>query len=296
MGHFSDYVDNHGNRFYCTNTKLKICGHIVENYKYAKDFIIGDKPKFYGEKKDKENKTTHTFEEIQAIKASRARRKLIDYVNSNSWMWTSKSGRPYPPVFLTLTFAEDIKDVEMANYEFTKFIQRLNTFFGFKKVAEIKYVGVIEFQDKNRDGVVHYHIIFFNLPYRKNNKAMIENIWTNGFIKLKALYSVKNVGFYLCKYMTKNHYDSRLKNKKTYFTSRGLKKPRVEYIEEMIHELLHMIPSDTLEVERKDVPCGYLAYMDYQRYNLKNYPQKKQDLLDFLDHYYYDEEKGLLFN
>ena len=55
--------------------------------------------------------------------------------------------------FVTLTFRENIKDVKVANSLFKAFIRRLK-----KVYKELLYVSVIEFQDKNNRGAVHYHI------------------------------------------------------------------------------------------------------------------------------------------
>lgn len=45
--------------------------------------------------------------------------------------------------FVTLTFAENIKDVKLANKQFHLFIKRLKRIY-----PELKYLTVVEFQDK----------------------------------------------------------------------------------------------------------------------------------------------------
>jgi len=134
-----------------------------------------------------------------------AKKKFIDLVNSN----------PDLNKFLTLTFHENLQDIEKANYEFKKFIQRLERLY-----PHLKYVCGIEFQKR---GAVHYHIIT-NLPYIDVN-YLAEKYWGNRFIKLNRIDHVDNLGKYISKYLTKAYEDIRLTNKKKYFSSRNLLRP-----------------------------------------------------------------------
>jgi len=116
-----------------------------------------------------------------------------------------------------LTFKDNVTDLKSANYEFTKFIQRVN--YNYK--IKLKYSVVIEFQKR---GAVHYHCVLYNLTEKINIKEL-SKIWGHGFIKINAIDKVDNVGAYVCKYMTKTD-DDRLKGKKMYFNSRGINKPQ----------------------------------------------------------------------
>ncbi len=135
------------------------------------------------------------------VNLMRARREIRNYINSNDGYYP-----PYKSTFLTLTFRENLTDIKKANNHFKKFILRLN----YKTGHKIKYITVIEFQKR---GAVHYHTIFFNLPFRTD----LQTIWGQGYIKIKALEKVDNVGAYICKYLQKEHYDDRLQGKKKYF-------------------------------------------------------------------------------
>lgn len=123
--------------------------------------------------------------------------------------------------FLTLTFGNgmgfDITDVQACNGYFRKFVLRLK-----RRYPGFKYVAVIEFQDKNGRGAVHYHMIC-NLPYIK--KEELAEIWAGGFIKVNAIDKVDNVGAYVIKYMTVDMDDKRLAGQNAYLHSRGLEKP-----------------------------------------------------------------------
>lgn len=123
--------------------------------------------------------------------------------------------------FVTLTFGEvpglDIRDVQACNHYFMRFVDRLR-----RKYPGFRYVAVIEFQDKNGRGAVHYHMIC-NLPYVK--KEELASIWAGGFVKVNAIDKVDNVGAYVIKYMTVDMDDKRLAGQNAYLHSRGLDKP-----------------------------------------------------------------------
>lgn len=125
--------------------------------------------------------------------------------------------------FMTLTFKENIIDIEYTNNELKKFLKRLNYFFYHQKKQVLKYIATWE---KQKRGAIHYHIIFFDFPYIKKHR--LEEIWGHGFIKINRIKvdSQENVGRYVSKYFSK---DLELKEhrKKAFFTSQNLKKPKV---------------------------------------------------------------------
>ena len=121
--------------------------------------------------------------------------------------------------FLTLTFRENIQDIERANREFTLFIKRLKRYL---KNQQLKYIATWELQQR---GAIHYHLVLFSVPYIKNDK--LSELWGNGFIKInKIKETVKNeaVGVYITKYFVKD-LEKKANQKKAYFCSRNLIKP-----------------------------------------------------------------------
>ena len=122
--------------------------------------------------------------------------------------------------FLTLTFKENLQDIETANREFTLFIKRLKRYL---KNQQLKYIATWELQQR---GAIHYHLVLFSVPYIKNDK--LSEIWSNGFIKInKIKETVKNeaVGVYITKYFVKD-LEKKANQKKAYFCSRNLIKPK----------------------------------------------------------------------
>lgn len=197
-------------KFY--NKKLVWSGNVVELYEYESFVFFGETNNMLGRsvKANEENKLRH-----RKCTLARARRDVRRLINANVFAWGER------PKFLTLTFAENVKDIKQANYEFKKFRQRLE----YDLKIKLKYVVVIEFQKR---GAIHYHVLFFNLPFVESN--YLSDIWRNGFIKINAIEHVDNVGAYVTKYMTKDFDDERLRGKKSYFTSRGLFKPIEKYL------------------------------------------------------------------
>src|SRR5690625_4448154 len=139
---------------------------------------------------------------------------------------------------MTLTFKQNVKDHKTANDEFKKFIQRLNYRVTGQKRAVLQYTCVVERQKR---GAIHYHVIFYNLHYTPFNE--LSDVWQNKNeqrgLRINAIKEIDNVGSYVTKYISKeiralkdNENGGREKDKKIYFQSLGLKKPREEKITE----------------------------------------------------------------
>jgi hypothetical protein len=179
--------------------------------------------------------------------------------------------------FVTLTFdndrAHDIRDVKQSNDYFHKFVKRMKY-----RYPDFKYIAVIEFQDKNGRGAIHYHMIC-NLPFVK--KSELRDIWNGGHVKINRIDKVDNVGAYVIKYMTKDMTDKRLCGENAYLHSRGLEKPvevntwaLTENWRE-IHETLEKeTPSYSAKYESES--AGRIEYMQYNFNRIDNVPQKRE--------------------
>lgn len=140
--------------------------------------------------------------------------------------------------FITLTFADNIKDISEANKCFNSFKTYIK-----KLKNDFKYICVPEFQKR---GAVHYHLLT-NIDYTdfsllsqkevriwsKNSKAwqIGRNIigWNKGFSLVKNMDGIEVIG-YITKYITKD-LDNRLFGKRRYLHSRNLIRPCVSYID-----------------------------------------------------------------
>lgn len=253
-------------------TKYVISGDIVEQYTYEKNQHKG----FESNNKDGKNRGG-IREENRGQTLGRARKAVMRAINSNSDM----------DKFLTLTFEENVTDLNYTNNEFKKFIKRINYQVFNSKKSLLKYVAVIEFQKR---GAVHYHVIC-NLPYI--DSLELSKAWGHGFIRINRIKGNKNrfgseecdnVGAYVCKYMTKDNDDVRLKERKSYLMSRNLNKPIEVYVDIKEKDLLAQVygfpDAINAHLARQASVTGsyyheFTGGVIYNQYNLKRIKNKK---------------------
>lgn len=171
--------------------------------------------------------------------------------------------------FMTLTFAENIRDIDYADNEFKKFMERLR----YRSKQSIKYIAVREFQKR---GAIHYHLI---CDYRLNPLAdeeqikeheryVGEKIWKHGYVDLKIIYGVDNVGAYLIKYMTKNVAVELFQGRKLYLCSKGLNRPKEYRGLEAVNIIRELGLENKSEVFISSYESEYLGQVVYREYNL----------------------------
>jgi hypothetical protein len=262
-----------------TNRTMIISGSTIEAYHYKEsplfyDYEIPNIKRFPILVVDEES----AQRKIESRKSSqqRSRSVLRRLVNTNAWKWYKASGIPFIPIFLTFTFAENVKDIKVANPIFSKFIKRFNYEITGEKKSFLKYVVVTEFQER---GAVHFHAVFFNLKHIWVDT--LTKIWGQGFIKLKKISHVDNVGAYISKYMVKHFEDDRLDGKKRYFSSSRLIKPTVIKDEIKVVQIMKRIPKKYLkhesEYERKH-RGKKIGMVEYTQYML----DKKESIFDII--------------
>ena len=256
--------------------KIIRSGDVLEIYEYSEGYIKGytlTENEINNRKINNRTRTESNSDDTDSRERSlkRAKRDLRRLINANHGQY----GDQFTSKFLTLTFKENIQDIKQANYEFTKFIKRLNYHcFGTKK-ANIKYTCVIEFQER---GAIHYHVIIYNMPYVKSN--VIEEVWGNGFIKINKIDDVDNVGAYVSEYLGqaekgqgKDVADDRLQGKKSYFSSKGLFKPIEITDKKVVEQVAAALPEDFLTYSAT-YDNEHLGNITYKQYNLKKMNSK----------------------
>ncbi|WCG33367.1 hypothetical protein PML78_01380 [Enterococcus dispar] len=126
--------------------------------------------------------------------------------------------------FITLTVAENSDDIDYYDEKVKQFIRKLRKDYG-----KMHYIAVREFQKR---GAIHYHMLV-DYPFikglnereiKKTERNFAKSYWKQGFVDLKSIDHVDNVGAYISKYMTKDMYDKRLIGRKSYLCSKGLKR------------------------------------------------------------------------
>lgn len=152
----------------------------------------------------------------------RTRRMIFDLCMSNLWEY-----------FVTFTFAEDKVD----RYDYEECSKKMANWINNvkKKFApDIKYVVVPE---QHKDGAWHFHGVFANVgdmtfldSGRKDKHGrVIYNLYEYKFGFTTATYITDNMAtcLYIQKYITKD-LCGNLYNKKRYWCSRNLDKPKIE--------------------------------------------------------------------
>jgi len=100
-------------------------------------------------------------------------------------------------LFITLSYAENMKDVKQLYKDFDVFMKRFR-----RKFSDIDYLSIVEPQGR---GAWHCHVLarFNSLEtiFIKNNEV-IAPMWGHGFTKTKSLKDVDNIGAYLNAYLS----------------------------------------------------------------------------------------------
>lgn len=215
-------------------------GNVIELYDYEKP-VIRDSGGVRRGRANQAFTSKETKQENRSKTANRARAKVRRTINAN----------PQLNKFLTLTFAENVTDIDFARTAFGCYIKRLN-----RKYQGFQYVCVIEFQKR---GAVHFHLLC-NLPYVDVNA--LARVWGHGFIKLNRIDNVDNVGAYVTKYMTKENMDERLIGQRSYSMSRGLNAPQVYTDEKQIEAELESL-ADVQRVQTSTYESEYYGIVRY---------------------------------
>lgn len=154
----------------------------------------------------------------------------------------AKANMKYWKSFITLTFKENIQDINYTNKRFKYFIDKV------KRVnKDFKYIAIPEFQKR---GAVHYHLLtnlkvdsdiipkrplkrLFNPSSMTWKELTYYDIkyWNDGYSSAEELNNdCKKVVGYISKYMTKD-IDNRLFNHRRYLHSTNLNLPKKSFID-----------------------------------------------------------------
>jgi len=213
-------------------------------------------------------KILHKATKKQEIKTkfsiSRTRTNLRRTANSNQQL----------NKFLTLTFAQPVTDLQTANKLFNTAIKRI-----LRAKPYFEYLAVVEFQKdtdyhgniKPQGGSVHYHLLC-NIVMPDNmdiflwERMFSLKYWKNGFVKIKDIQSVDNMGAYFCKYLSKDMFDKRMFRKKKFFCSRTLKKS-IELTGLKAHSFFDKYVS-TKPIYQRTFTNEYVGLVDYSAYTI----------------------------
>lgn len=153
-------------------------GYIV---KFDKDHYIDKRTGELLEFKHIENRSQDVANVAKSLK------RLRDLLNTNITDVTRCR-------WLTFTYAENMTDVKKLRYDSENCIKRLRRIFG-----DFEYITAAEPQDR---GAWHLHCVFIfkdKAPFMPNE--VVAQCWKKGFVTIKKLENVDNVGAYLTAYL-----------------------------------------------------------------------------------------------
>lgn len=139
-----------------------------------------------------ENRSENKAQVAQSLK------RLREYINTNV-VCTQNC------LWVTLTYAENMKDTKRLYFDFKRFIRRFTNQYG-----KIEYIVAMEPQGR---GAWHCHVIIIfakKAPYIANK--VIETLWGQGFTKTHKLANIDNIGAYLTAYLGDMELDSCIEN------------------------------------------------------------------------------------
>lgn len=254
-----------------TNSKnydIKViqCGDYYQVYYFKDKKIIKDK----NIEKDKDISRVDT-KYLHKKENSDIQDKIIDFKNIQrskiQLQRLVKANEEEFKTFLTLTFADNIIDIETANNKLNTWLTKIRS---IKK--DFKYVCVPEFQKR---GAVHYHLLT-NLDIKQDNNIILQQLgkktmydlkyWSYGYTSVFSMKDINVVG-YISKYLTKD-IDNRLWGKRRYMNSRNLRKPSITY----------------LDTDRLDEFIHYLGILDYKVTYNNTYLTKFNEEIEFKEY------------
>jgi len=178
------------------------------------------------------------MDDIQSVKKTLER--IRDYINTN--VVDTKKCK-----WLTLTYKENMRDVERLGKDFEAFNRRCR-----KRYGNYEYIAVAEPQGR---GAWHLHCIFIfpekNAPFMEN--SIIRDMWGNGFVNVRKLTGIDNIGLYFTAYLGDMEISEYIKatGKMTQVKAEDLK-----IIEDKEHKTKAIIKGGRLKL----YPCGFNIY------------------------------------
>ena len=105
----------------------------------------------------------------------------------------------------TLTYAENMTDTKRLYRDFQRFHQRFKYYCKNNSIAIPEYIVIMEPQAR---GAWHAHLLYIwenKAPFIAND--ILASLWNQGFVQIKKLANIDNVGAYLSAYLGNVEYD-----------------------------------------------------------------------------------------
>lgn len=134
--------------------------------------------------------TESRAENIQSVRQTFQRLAML--VNANT-------EKPYKCRFVTLTYADNMRDLKKLYHDFSLFWKRFRYFCQKQGHDPPEYIAVAEPQAR---GAWHLHVIIIfekRAPFIEN--TTLADLWGHGFVHIRSIDNVDNVGAYLTAYL-----------------------------------------------------------------------------------------------
>lgn len=199
--------------------KAVTSGETVELYFYQVPVECGKKKKQKCVEKNEDEQKKENKEKRED-NLYRARQNIRRIIWSNQTDYTK---------FLTLTYKDTVLDVAKVQRDITTFVQSMR-----RKNYDMKYLYVLENQrergkNENNDGCLHIHMVIFIDEFIKLED--LRKSWKQGYVWIEKIDNVKNLGAYVCKYLTKDNLTEF--GKRSYSCSLKLNRPSQERFYEL---------------------------------------------------------------
>ena len=134
----------------------------------------------------------HIENRSQSYKSLRATFKKLRYLINNNFCGRKNE------LFITLTYEENMQDTKRLYEDMKNFMKRLK--YQFKNSTTVDYLSVVEPQQR---GAWHVHLLlkFNDLPSVFIPSSELASLWGHGFVKIKRVDGVDNIGAYLTAYL-----------------------------------------------------------------------------------------------
>ena len=218
----SNYFEEDPKKLY--NCKIITCGNYLQVYFYKEKHVKVKQGIENNLIKEKNISRVGEKKYIEYKNILRAKFNLQRLVKANEYIFKT---------FITLTYAENIKDIKEANKNFNNWLTNIRK----RKNKDFAFVCVPEYQKR---GAVHYHLLT-NIDINDTSVIIPQKIrtkkteklkhlydvvyWEKGYSQVSSLSDVENVVAYITKYMTKD-IDNRLFGSRKYHYSRNLIRPK----------------------------------------------------------------------
>lgn len=214
-------------------SKVVRSGDKVEVYVYSTGIKVGHE-RSYDIVKRKQDNTDETLEKRED-NLLRARQRIRRIIWANIGQYTK---------FVTLTYRETILEIKQVQRDIRTFVQAMR-----RKSYDMKYLYVLEHQTERgkkegNDGCWHIHMVIFIDDFIP--KSDLESCWKHGWVDINSIDDVKDLGAYVCKYLTKEN--SREFGSRAFSASIGLEKAVEErfYTEGLSDTTVGLHPKEVL--------------------------------------------------